>query len=151
MTDKTDAELFLDSYGSPPGWSIDQLGDVIVQRLHRLMKAADWRAVANLLREAHDLLLDERNWCRGSYAVTPTGRKVSASDPDAIAWCAYGASRRVAYESGHYIWLTRALEVSVPGRVCRSVADFNDHDDTTHGDVLDLYLRAIKWAERNME
>jgi hypothetical protein len=106
----------------------------------------DWSAVANLLREAHDLIIAERNWCKGSGAVTPTGRKVSASDPDAVAWCALGALSRVAKTNGLRSNTAKVLWQTLPFDFY-TVTSFNDDDDTTHGDVLDHFLRAIKWAE----
>jgi hypothetical protein len=109
----------------------------------------DWQVVAASLRDAHDLIIDERNWCKGASARTRNGMGAHAAAPDAVAWCALGAIRRVATPIVFFdteIALLAALgHVLPPGFYI--VTDFNDAGNTTHADVLDLFLRAIKWAE----
>jgi hypothetical protein len=106
----------------------------------------DWHKIADLLREAHDLIIDERNWCTHTYARTRDGKKTASSGATAVAWCALGAIRRVSTPLDEEAALTVALGHALPPRFFL-VAGFNDDQNTTHGDVLDLYLRAIKWAE----
>ena len=83
----------------------------------------------------------EKGWTQGAGARDKYECHVSAKDPDARSWCALGALDAVNPDG--YI---RLLEIwaylnSLVDTSC--VDEFNDYEDTTQKDVLDLYDRAI--------
>ena len=99
-----------------------------------------------VLREARAYLTNPLHWTQFGYRRDEDGKP--ANDwSDVVSCCAIGAldmvERGVAITSGAYQALVDALP---PG--CGEVSRFNDRPETSHGDVLDLFDRAIASEEK---
>lgn len=107
-----------------------------------------------LLRAAEII---EQGWCRGSYATTESGEKVSVRNKDATSWCAIGALYKAESELG---W-----DVMMPGRkygdrACHRLSDhlfgnghiewmiseWNDNPTRTAAEVADAMRKAAEAA-----
>jgi hypothetical protein len=108
---------------------------------------------AEVLREARDLIADPARWTRGAIARTIEGVKLDdPADPDATAWCASAALRRVAGSSDcQAIVEARELlarhcsgSMHVPGPTTRIVCE---NDAAGHEAVLEAFSAAIAEAE----
>lgn len=98
-----------------------------------------------LLREAADLISDRARWTQGCSAVSSRGDRVSVLSPDAVAWCASGAIRRLTdspTDGGEALhFLDRAArEFGQP-----SVMTLND--TSNHETVVLMFVRAIALSE----
>lgn len=113
--------------------------------------------VLDELRELRKLLEDPRRWTKGTFARNIEGFEVSASNPDAVCWCLEGAIAKIvgdeiaASDEGS-IFYTPLFNVIA---ACLSTAEiegsgiagFNDAEDTTHQDVLNLLDGALEYVE----
>ena len=102
--------------------------------------------VSDTLRAARKLIEKPENWCKGDFARNSSGEPVPDESADACAWCVAGAlyCRSVDAVSAGRAFM--ALHRSLPnGFLC--APNFNDHPDTTHPMVLDLFDRAIAMEE----
>lgn len=100
-----------------------------------------------VLRQARSLIDTPGKWCQGSYGEGP--------DPfDYSQRCAFGAFCDARTELGlDGTARDTALDYSLASkdawdyRHTGSYVTFNDHPDTTHQDIMDLFDKAIKIAE----
>ena len=91
---------------------------------------------------AKALIDTEEKWGKGQY------------EDDRGCLCALGAIRKhhfgTAGDGVGFEWLGDATAVALKGALgtewAWQVADFNDHPDTTHADVMALFNRAIAAA-----
>ena len=102
--------------------------------------------VSDTLRAARKLIEKPENWCKGANAATATGEIVTPDHPDAHAMCVQGAVKAIA---GDYVFRRSIMFrlISVLPYGFESAVAFNDHPDTTHPMVLDLFDRAIEMEE----
>lgn len=99
-----------------------------------------------ILVAARKRIEDRDRWTQGTLARDSFGRVTDRDDPSACKWCLVGAvscegvpgSREL---SDAYTILERAL----PGKFV-GIAQFNDHEDTIHVDILELLDEAIQEA-----
>ena len=105
--------------------------------------------VSETLRAARKLIEKPENWCKGQNARNAAGEKVLACSVDATRWCIVGAMRNVGatFDGPQRKAYQALLDVLDPTASLRVVPDFNDHPDTTHAMVLDLFDRAIAMVE----
>jgi hypothetical protein len=111
------------------------------------------RSTAEILRAARERIADPARWTKGTFARTEAGREVSAQAEIAVRWCARGSLYR---ECGSACTNTtrRAeqtlrdvvpdIEIDLPFDV-EPIAWINDNG--IHAHVLELYDRAISFAE----
>lgn len=96
------------------------------------------RTALDVIVGARALLADKSRWCRGASARSWRGHAVPPSDPQAKAFCIYGAIRRAS--AGNARLGTDACElVERHLRLSRrtgNVAEFND--TASHADMLAL-------------
>jgi hypothetical protein len=97
------------------------------------------RTVASL-KAAMARIVKPENWTKGVGARDAYGEHVSSLRQEAVSFCAVGA----------------ISIVGLPGTVCalrgalpkkkgwQYIAQFNDHPNTTHKQVINLYKRAIR-------
>ena len=116
------------------------------------------KTVKQVLVEARALISEESKWTKGEEARDADGTPVLAYSSEADCFCALGATFAAAARS--------FLAPAGPGEVAReqlaltagkilgrpwdllcplgAVADFNDHESTSHADVLALYDLTIE-------
>ena len=100
----------------------------------------------SVLRSAKELISTPERWTRGEMARDEAGRCVSHSDDAAVSWCIEGAIwRSVKHEESRFNAL-QALSRELPVEL-RWPHVFNDYDDTTHADVMELFDRTIAAEE----
>ena len=51
----------------------------------------DTQTTVDIMKRAREVISDEGAWCRGTNAMTLSGRIVRVNDPDACRWCLGGA------------------------------------------------------------
>jgi hypothetical protein len=105
--------------------------------------------VSDTLRAARKLIEKPENWCKGAYARNSSGEATSSGSDDATCWCISGALKRVAGCNGYLDCVREAVLAALgDGKTeTHKVPNFNDHPDTTHPMVLDLFDRAIAMEE----
>ena len=102
------------------------------------------RAKAKIERPEH--------WTKGMYARTDTRDQCVPGSSRAEQWCAVGALHAMAVEMGESSFRSkelflaeRALENCLPKNALRdAVTTYNDSEQTTHADIMELYDCAIK-------
>ncbi len=102
----------------------------------------------------------KRGWIKGVCARNAAGEHVKSADPDAAAWCLYGASLKAKHDIGSSRWrwqeevdvciairrsLLRAIS-EVTGRDWGDEVKFNDAKQVTREDVLKVVERAQRVA-----
>lgn len=97
-----------------------------------------------LLIAAKQLIATPDSWTKYYPATTSTGACISPHSPDATCFCSYGALDKAAGpgDDNHIVYreaLSALQELAPNGHV----AIFNDHPNTTHDMVLDLFDKAI--------
>lgn len=104
--------------------------------------------VSDTLRAARKLIERPENWCKGLNAADESGRFVPSRSKCAVRWCTVGALRAASGLGAHAIRspAAEALVKAVPDHYTGPI-NFNDHPDTTHPMVLDLFDRAIEMEE----
>ena len=71
--------------------------------------------IAEIIRQAADLIRDKEKWAQGKYAVNADDFDVNPRGDDAVGWCAMGALMKVSPpDDGHY---------GVAARECRETLD----------------------------
>lgn len=106
---------------------------------------------SQILRKARELISDPERWTKGAFARNAQGASVSYRHDAATCFCSVGAVERAAFKDGvdDNQPISVALRALYRGKLYAipSIAAFNDRDDTTHGDVLAMFDRAIALAE----
>lgn len=106
--------------------------------------------VREILEAAKEMISDEKDWRKGWY-----GYLDPRDDGADSGHCAVGALKSAMWQRGDAVYYkvfidqaaTKALYGQVP-ETFSCVEHYNDHSDTTHQDILDLYDRAIKEVVR---
>jgi len=119
------------------------------------------------LEAAKSIIEDERRWSKGAYSrnkpiPTEDGMVVveTACAMGAIGYVTLGNAQNVQYVNKIYPgtegdrravraraaldYELTSVDLALGGKRWVSVETFNDADETTHGDVMDLFDRAIK-------
>lgn len=121
-------------------------------------------SIAEQLRAAKALIDTPDKWTQGSFARDNKGVPVGGftkgrwdvaaypESPAPACYCAEGAIRLVRGGVLPHA-LEEIMERAVPrtfyaGANCRKFVLFNDHRDTSHADVMKMFDRAIKLAEK---
>jgi hypothetical protein len=110
------------------------------------------KTVLQVLREARELLSDEKRWTRGSFAKNALGIDVEPTSDSAACFCAHGALLRAAGGDDTCSGLVFAeLALRDAARVIfgnSSIVEVNDHRPDGHAGVLSLFDSAIKAETR---
>ena len=101
----------------------------------------------DILLAAADLLDAPGAWCRGAFARDAESRPVSARDPSAECWCAFGAISRASQDADHAAHDTACMRLSEqlaregyePG-----IVDWNEDDFRTRTQVVRMLRRAAQ-------
>lgn len=108
--------------------------------------------VVEILMCARDLIKDDRNWCKGTYAKTDTGDKIGLQHENAAKFCVVGALDKSAlkltgslFSDGRIAAQNLVMDV-LDIRIASNLVAFNDSVDTKHSDVIGLYNKAIEIA-----
>lgn len=90
------------------------------------------------------LLTPEKAWTKGAFARDAVGSSVRSVDPAAVCHCLIGGTLKVTGGAEDYLTTVVRLDRQVQreGRF-HNIAQFNDHPDTTHADVLALLDRVL--------
>lgn len=90
------------------------------------------------LRTARDVI--KKGWTKGAYARSRSGHEVASNEPGAEKFCMLGALHHVgAGPRSHHV-----ISKIVGENYARSIPSFNDGDQTTLGDVVDVFDKAIE-------
>lgn len=91
----------------------------------------------------------ERGWCQGYSALDANGGLTRAEGPDAVAFCAIGATQNHQHPGEE--WAARHLLRLALGPRCDDggIAGYNDAPGRTKAEVLALFDTAIKLAEKD--
>jgi hypothetical protein len=93
-----------------------------------------------VLARARELIVDERRWCKRSFARGWLGIPVPVQSVFARRYCALGAIMRAGRELGLSVKeAAKALE----WQTVRPVPDWNDDPGHTHADVIAAFDAAI--------
>lgn len=104
--------------------------------------------VLALLRAARELLSDERRWTKQTMARDRWGITIKVDSTAAASFCSLGAIERSKTFDEDALVACEALEqVIYDHQQELSVSEYNDHDKTTHADVLDRFDEAIALVE----
>lgn len=106
---------------------------------------------SKILKLAKKKIANKKRWCKEAGAKDSEGNFVDPQNDDAIQWCALGA---IEFFDGTFdddifevypsFYLEKALHRN---RVF--ITTFNDNPKTTHKQIMALYDRAIKLAEKD--
>lgn len=126
------------------------------------LEGEDLEIVLSLIDGSLELLQDPAHWAKGFYGYDARGEQVFANDEQAVCWCLLGAIVKAAKNRGGetrphadglvtFMWKymkddPRALVKDSNCNV-RTLSCFNDHENTTHEDVLELFRKARKEIE----
>lgn len=80
-----------------------------------------------------ELLADEKKWTKGANAKDTKGNRVSAFDPDAACFCAWGAIRLCFNNDVTQIWILRD---KIEQKFCFHLTSWNDAPERTHAEVI---------------
>lgn len=97
-----------------------------------------------VLKAARELISTPERWVQGPFAVDRQGLSVSPLSPDACAFCAIGATWRIAGTGDADSGADRELDITLGGQLANG---FNDAEGRTHAEVLDLFDRTIARLE----
>lgn len=102
-----------------------------------------------MLHQAKQKISKPENWCKGNSAVNAAGAPVPVKYREACRWCSVGSVGSIRASSDGY-WdavaiLDRATSYQTDG-FYRDIIDLNDHPDTTHDDVVEVFDRAMLLA-----
>lgn len=111
--------------------------------------------VVERLKDAKELIKDEQHWTKGTSARNRSGKSCESLDESAHSFCMLGAVQRANSEatatSAAFVGMKAcaALKHSLPKgfKGFTGTIEFNDSDDTTHKDVLDVFDTAIEYAK----
>jgi hypothetical protein len=99
-------------------------------------------SVADILRQAADLIEPEGAWTQKSYAKGRTGREVQPEGNAAVCWCAIGALRRVDGEGVYGV--LDALRGHIGAY---AITVWNDDPYRTQAEVVTAFRAAADKAE----
>ena len=108
---------------------------------------------AEIFLAARDLIKDERNWSKVYFAQNDKGEDCDVTSQDASTYCVLGSVLKAVYsvvdkdqpESVYfYRQCKQVLSHFLPTdlKIC-NIVKFNDSDDTSHKDVINLLTKAI--------
>lgn len=96
--------------------------------------------IEKCLRDAREKIRKPENWTKGATAKLSDGTKTSINDPDAVSWCAMGATGTGPSSLG-----ADNIVVDVVGG---ATSTWNDAPERTHEHVLAAFGLAIGVAKR---
>jgi hypothetical protein len=82
-------------------------------------------------------------WTKDACARTAAGTPVLSAHKDAVCWCLLGAIGVSTCSSGNFNEAVFALERALPADCWQSISLFNDAEERTIEQVLELVDRAI--------
>lgn len=112
--------------------------------------------VVETLRAAKAVIADPAHWTKGAEARIAKrpkryASKIQVNDPEAAAWCALGALRKV--DGPHELSAVRALAHAIyvdfnQAYAYWTITNFNDEAERRHREVMAVFDRAIKAEEK---
>ena len=112
------------------------------------MTKASSKAKSSLqvLKEARELIADEKRWCRGFLAIDASGRRVDSLSKKAAQWCALGALERATNKNSHMeLGAFTSLMDCTLGLFGRSIVTVNN--EYGHAAIMKAFDCAISKAE----
>lgn len=121
-----------------------------------------------VLTRARDLIAEPTHWTKGEFARNEYGYSVGIDSPNACCFCTIGAVRRACYEEG--LTYTGVSQAAIR-KLCRCIAEtlpytdydgsnnvamryniaaWNDAEERTHDDVMNVFQCAIDAAKREV-
>jgi hypothetical protein len=100
-----------------------------------------------ILRRARKRLRRPESWTRGSFARDVHGEPAYVNSDEAISWCAIGAVRAEVDRQSLTTSVVEHLEASLPAG--DNILAWNDDRARTHTEVIRLFDRAIRRAQRH--
>ena len=99
----------------------------------------------NILIDVKKLLTDDACWVQNTLAVNSEYERVNPEDEEACAWCLQGAVEYVVHintMTHEHVSNTLLYIQSKLGLYGSSIPNFNDHDETSHNDLM-IFLDKI--------
>ena len=107
------------------------------------------------LKNLRKLLASEDRWVQGSLAVGKEGSRVSPRSSDACRWCLHGGLILVTDYSPYLLRETVSTLATAISEHSRGLQEFlsrfNDHETTSHKDVLEVIDAAILLCKKKAE
>jgi hypothetical protein len=105
--------------------------------------------ISQIIREARSLIADPDNWIEGEFAQTAAGESCDPWDPDAAAFCAFGALVKAAYgmsnDSGLAMHFAQSAASAILGdQESRPEELFLVNDDEGREAMLALFEARLK-------
>ena len=108
--------------------------------------------IKEVLSRALSIITNPDNWTKEAYARNENDEMVLPENPKAVKYCLLGAIRKSAEElyPTEYSLITTNAEVEITKVLTKhmhnptSVGCFNDHEETTHEDVIYVIQTAIE-------
>ena len=124
-------------------------------------EVVDNREIRKCLVLARSFIESEENWIQGVMARDDADVEVDPEDETACRWCVIGAVEKSVIEcfgtngaeilSGTLSLLTDTMQQRDESRSNHHLAWWNDHGNTTHADVLQIFDAAITATSKEVE
>ena len=114
-----------------------------------------------LLEYGKSLIDTPEKWCKIYVALSSSGSILPYDNINKLklrnyeSYCSYGAFRKACYDnsvdttSPQYLIASDYLDDSAQStNIFHGIIEFNDHEDTTHKDVMMVWNKAIKYAKK---
>lgn len=93
------------------------------------------------LIKAKELISAEENWTKHCIAKDKNGFPCTVNSPDAVAYCASGAIRKV---SKPFVSALKAIKYLNKAAYPKTLIALNDSSSTSHEDVMEMFDKAIE-------
>lgn len=121
------------------------------------MAESEAKEAAKVLRDVKALLRTPEQWTKGAFALAADGKALTSWCEDAVCWCLVGAVRRkgetrAVRRAAVRALATAALEkqgIEAADGPMKTLTDFNDADNTTFTDVVEVLDAAIAAVEKD--
>jgi hypothetical protein len=94
-----------------------------------------------IVQAARQTLSDPTKWTKGKLAKNSQGEWTEPTGSEAVCWCFVGAIEKHGLDAQDSVYavMVDALERIKLPRMNGSITQFNDHKDTTHSEVLEVF------------
>ena len=102
--------------------------------------------IGRILKNAKQLIDSESKWTRSAYARDVNDDIIDSSDEKACSWCISGSINKSLGDMKHSKYVDEIYFLLLGTRDERKLTNFNDDNDTTYADVINLLDKGIESA-----
>lgn len=84
-----------------------------------------------------------QGWCRGANARDTEGRPCQIASPDAVQWCVAGSVYAALDPNGEHSDALALIRQHIPTGGLWDIQQWNDAEERTPAEVLDLFDRVL--------